>query len=157
MSSSKLTAAAAAIALVGSGLLAGSVIGGDGSGPAADRIPPAFGAPIEQRAEIDLPAPGRALAKSKRTKKPRVVHGSGRPIEVAAGAASSVALRCPKRYPVPVSAGLATDAPGIFPGEIGRFFESPRAMLVAVVNRSERDGSWAATIVCMKGVKEDTG
>jgi hypothetical protein len=158
---SKALAVAAAAALVGSGLLAGTVIGEDGANAVAERLAGDFGAP---RLEQAKPAPGQerdaTAAKKKgnkrkrKPKKPKVLHGFGSPVEVAGEASDAVALRCPKRYPVPVSAGLATEDPGIFPGYIGRAFEFQRAMLVAVVNTTTESASWTPTIVCMRGVKE---
>lgn len=166
---SKTLAAVAAAALVGSGLVAGSVIGDESANTIAEELGRDFGEPVVQRAEPEG-APARSLAnagkkrnkkKPRKRKKPKVIHGAGRPIAVGPGESSVVALRCPKRFPVPTSAGLATvdpaapeEAPLVFPDYIGRYFEVPRAMLVAVVNAGAQGAEWTPTIVCMKGVKE---
>jgi hypothetical protein len=127
-----------------------------------------FGEPVVQQAKPEG-APARSAThaakkrrkKARKPKKPKVIHGSGSAIPVGPRESSVVALRCPKRFPVPVSAGLATvnpeapdQAPNVFADYIGRYFEIPRAMLVAVVNTGEQGAEWTPTVVCMKGVKE---
>jgi hypothetical protein len=139
-----------AVALLGLGLFAGSVAGDDGGIDVADRLGGGFGDPIEQVATLDGPARAETAAKRK---KPKVLHGRGQAIELAGGANSLISLQCPKKYPVPVSAGLDTSIAGIFPGIITRD-DRPRAMLVAAVNATDRAGRWTATMACMKGVKE---
>lgn len=165
---SKTLAAVAAAALVGSGLVAGSVIGDEGANTIAEELGRDFGEPIVQQATPEGPAGNSAGAsgknrkkKPKKPKKPKVTHGAGQPITVGPGTSQAVALKCPKRVPIPVSAGLATanaepsdQVPVVFANYIGRFFEEPRAMVVAVVNAGEQAARWTPTIVCMKGVKE---
>ncbi|MBK5117845.1 MAG: hypothetical protein JJE23_13125, partial [Thermoleophilia bacterium] len=62
--------------------------------------------------------------------------------------------KCPKKFPVPISAGLETSMPGIFPGVIARSPNVARAMVIGAVNTTATDGQWSPTIACMKGVKE---
>lgn len=163
----KTMATVAVVALVGSGLVAGSVIGDEGANTIAEELGRDFGDPVVQQATPEgAQAGSRAGASKKRKKarkpkKPKVIHGAGRPVPVGAGESSVVALRCPKRFPVPMSAGLATadpaapeEAPLVFADYIGRYFPVPRAMLVAVVNTGEQPAEWTPTVVCMKGVKE---
>lgn len=164
---SKALVAVAVVALVGSGLVAGSVIGGESTNTIAEELGRDFGEPVVQRATPEgaqaaiRAGAGKKRKKARKPKKPKVIHGAGRPIPVGPGESSVVALRCPRRFPVPMSAGLATvdpaapdQAPHVFPDYIGRYFEIRRAMLVAVVNTGGQGAEWTPTIVCMKGAKE---
>jgi hypothetical protein len=150
MKTKPLALLAAAVALLGLGLFAGSVVGDDGSVDVAERIGGDFGEPIDQTA---TPARSPRAVAAAKAKKPKVLHGSGQPIMLGSGENSSVSLQCPKKYPVPISAGLDTSIPGIFPGIIRRSSLN-RAMLVAAINTTRTTGQWTPTIVCMKGAKE---
>lgn len=133
------------------GLSVGASIGDDGTNSVTDRLAGEFGKPAVQR--VSSPS-ARAVTGGKKSK-PKVLHGSGAVVDLAPGAESLIALKCPKKFPVPISAGLETSMPGIFPGVIARSPNVARAMVVGAVNTTEAtDGQWSPTIACMKGVKE---
>ncbi len=141
---------ATGLTMLGLGAFAGSVIGGDGP---ADRLAPALADPVSQVAVLEHPGTEAGTASRKRkAKRPKVLHGSGEPLEIAAGQTSAVSLRCPGRR-VPLSAGHDADVGGIFAGAVLRDTKK-RSMLVVVTNTGPDEGRWAATIACMKGVKE---
>ena len=142
--------AGAAAALLTLGLSVGASIGDDGTNAVAERLSGDYGEPIVQR----LVVPDRRASTAKKRKKPIVLHGTGSPVDIAAGEESIVALKCPKKYPVPISAGLETSIPGIFPGIITRSPDVKRAMTVGVSNETMTDGKWLPTAACMKGAKE---
>lgn len=138
-----------AVAL-GLGLFAGTVVGGDGSAETADRLD----ARGETTAQTARSVGGPAAAGKRSAKKPKVVHGRGQPIEIGAGETNAISLRCPKKFPVPLSAGLDTSAAGIFANAIYRDPDAKRAMLVIATNTTDAPGQWTATSACMKGAKE---
>jgi hypothetical protein len=142
---------AAALALTGLGVAAGTVIGSDGSAELADRISGDYGPAEEVRVEI--PAARAQAESAKKAKKPRVIHGVGATRTVPAGDSDTVSLICPTKFPVPLSGGLRTSAPGIFPGVIERSTSGP-GMFIAVVNISNAELSWEPTAACAKGMKE---
>jgi hypothetical protein len=142
--------AAAGLTMLGLGAFTGSVIGAD---DAADRLAPALADPVDQVAGLERAATeARTAGRKRKVKKPTVLHGRGEPLEIAAGETSAVSLRCPGRH-VPVSAGHDADVGGIYAGAVLRDTKK-RSMLVVVTNTGSEDGRWAATIACMKGVKE---
>ena len=142
----------AAATVVGGGLLAASVPGDDGSVGVGERLAGPFPPPVSQLA---APAqPGSAAAARRRTRRPRVLHGVGQPVALAAGGTGAIALRCPRRFKVPISAGIESSIPGIFAGRLTRAPDTPRAMVVGAVNTTDTSGEWTATIVCMRGAAE---
>ncbi len=143
--------AAGALALVGLGLFAGSVIGGDGSVATVDRLGPLPGSEeaVVQVARGD----SGATAAGKRSQKPSVRHGFGQPIDIAPGESSAISLKCPKKFPVPLSGGLDVSDSGVVVNAILRDSRK-RAMLVIATNTSEAAAQWTAASVCAKGVKE---
>lgn len=155
-----------ALALI-AGLLAGAfateVVGADDANDPAERIAGSFQRPLEQRARAAGTPVGPARPATRRSarsaltaggRRPKVLHGAGQPVTLAGGETSSISLRCPRRYPVPISAGLESSIPGIFPGLITRDPQGRRAMLVGAVNQTAGEGQWRATIVCLRGAKE---
>ncbi len=139
-----------ALTLLGLGLFAGTVIGGDGSVETTDRLDPP-GEPVTQTARSTT---GASVAAKRGAKKPKVTHGRGQPIEIGPGETNAISLRCPRKFPVPLSAGLDTSSAGIFPNAIYRDPDAKRAMLVAATNVTADAGQWTATSACMKGAKE---
>jgi hypothetical protein len=138
--------------LAAGGIFAGSVIGGDGSIDTADRIGGDYSDPIVQ--QLDATGTKRVAGTAGKAKKPKVIYGTGEVTSVDPEGNSTISLICPKKYPVPLSAGLDTSIAGIFPGRITRSDSAPRAMLVAVVNTTKEAGEWTPTAVCAKGMKE---
>jgi hypothetical protein len=139
-----------ALALRGLGLFAGTVLGGDGSVETADRLE----APGDTTIQTARSLSGPVTAGKRGAKKPKVVHGRGQPIAIDSRETNAISLRCPKKFPVPLSAGLDTSAAGIFPNAIYRDPDAKRAMLVIATNTTEAAGQWTATSACMKGAKE---
>lgn len=146
----RLAALAAGAALAGSGVLAGTVIGGDGSNEVVDRLPGSLELSDADVDRIDVRT-ARVEAAGKRGK-PKVIHGFGSARDVAAGDIDAVSLKCPKKFPVPISGGLEADV-GIFPGAIFANPSVKRSMLVGVANTVDEDGIWRPAAACMKGVK----
>jgi hypothetical protein len=144
-----VTATATVTAAIG--VAAGTVIGSDGSADIGDRLTGGFAAP--ETVHVQIPD-GRAKAEaSGKKKKPVVIHGSGSNRTVAANGNDSISLICPDKFPVPLSAGLSTEAPGVFPGIIERSVTG-NGMFVAVVNITNSDIEWRPTAACAKGMKE---
>jgi hypothetical protein len=144
-------AAAIAVAFAGIGVAAGTVMSSDGSVEIGDRLDGDYGPPETVR--LEAPATRATAEASGKKKQPKVIHGSGSERVVSANSNDSISLICPKKYPVPLSAGLSTDAPGVFPGIIERSVDAP-GMFVAVVNLTTNDIAWRPTAVCAKGMKE---
>lgn len=144
--------AVGATVLLTLGLSVGASIGGDGSNGVADRLAGHFGEPTVQR--VSTVSARAETAARKKQSKPTVLHGIGRIVDLPVGANSLIALKCPKKFPVPISAGLETSIPGIVAGVISRSRDVRRAMVVGAVNVLDIDGQWAPTIACMKGAKE---
>ena len=142
---------AIAVAFTGIGLAAGTVIGSDGSAEVGDRLSAGFGPP--ETVQLEVPATRARADTAGKTKKPKVIHGFGNNRTVPANGNDSISLLCPKKFPVPLSAGLSTEAPGVFPGIIERDVDEP-GMFVAVVNITTNDIAWRPTAVCAKGMKE---
>lgn len=149
----KLAALAAGAALAGSGLLAGTVIGGDGSNAVVDRLPGSLELGAADTDRLHARA-ARAEAAGKRRRRPKVVHGFGSDREIAAGEIDAVSLRCPNKFPVPISGGLDASIAGIFPGAIFRDPRNARSMLIGVANVADEAGFWRPAAACMKGVKQ---
>jgi len=147
--------AAGAVALLALGALAGSVVGDDGAVGLADRIDADPGSPERQLARPAAPRGAAAGSrKRKRAKKPVVFHGAGQINELGPGESRAISLVCPKRFKVPVSAGLDSSG-GVYASSLTRYFGTPRAMLIAVVNPTGEAHEFRATSVCMKRVKEN--
>jgi hypothetical protein len=144
--------AAVAATFAGLGLAAGTVVSSDGSVEVGDRLTGDYGPPETVRLEVPATRT-TAEASGKKRRKPVVIHGFGNNRTVAGGGTDSISLLCPKKFPVPLSAGLSTEAPGVFPGIIERDVDEP-GMFVAVVNVTNADIDWRPTAVCAKGMKE---
>jgi hypothetical protein len=144
-------AVATAVAFAGIGVAAGTVMSSDGSVEIGDTLGGGYGPPdaVHIRVEESRAAAGASGKK----KKPVVIHGFGSDRVVAANGNDTTHLICPSKYPVPLSAGLSTEAPGVFPGIIERSNDGP-GMFVAVVNITTSDITWRPTAVCAKGMKE---
>ncbi len=149
---SKLVAGLAAVSVLGLGLFAGSVIGSDGGVDTASRLTGDFGTPQP----VKLHFGPTTFARAKHKHKPKVIYGRSSSRSIAAGDSDLASVKCPKKYPVPLSVGLDSSGPGIFPGILAHptVPNSDRSMNAAAVNMTSSPGQWVVTAVCAKGVAQ---
>ena len=144
MTRKRIALALSAALLVSTGVLAGSVIGSDGTVPIVDRMPTSLPDP-----EVIAVDAGRSASASGSGKAQIIADSTGaRPI--AAGAIDYVELKCPKKT-VAISGGYATSDAGIVPFYLGRI--SKQKYAAAAYNLSTTDLQWEADVTCEKGVK----
>jgi hypothetical protein len=132
------------VALVAIGVLAGSVIGDDGTTRMVNRISTAY--PAAEKIAIG----GTQLRGG--GGKAKIISGSSKKRTVASATVDSVEIRCPKKT-VAISAGFNTQGPGLIPMNIGRAGGKARNFFIAIYNSTSGDLSWWADITCEKGVK----
>lgn len=150
MKISKWVAALATVSVLGLGAFAGSVIGSDGGVDVASRLTGDFGKPDPAKLHIEA----GAMARAKSGGGPAVVYGFTSKRPIAAGDSDLTSITCPKKFPVPLSVGLESSGPGVFPGILAHSSSDngKRVMLAAAVNTTQSAAKWQVTATCSKGI-----